>query len=38
MRNYVLYLSVYSIAPIVIGAILLWGMLVQQWTVASLRA
>lgn len=35
---YVLYLSVYSIIPIGIDTILLWGMLAQQWTVASLQS
>ena len=34
---YVLYLNVYSIAPIAMDAILLWGVLAQQWTVAGLR-
>jgi hypothetical protein len=34
---YVLYFSVYSIAPIAIDVILLWGVLAQQWTVASLN-
>lgn len=35
---YVLYLGVYSIIPVAIDAILLWGMLAQQWTVASLQS
>ena len=34
---YVLYLSVYSIIPIAIDAILLWGVLAQQWTAIGLR-
>ena len=34
---YVLYFSVYSIIPFAIDAILLWGVLAQQWTVASLQ-
>jgi len=34
---YVLYLSVYSIAPIALDALLLWSVLAQQWTAISLR-
>jgi hypothetical protein len=34
---YVLYLSVYSIIPIAIDVILLWGVLAQQWTAISLQ-
>lgn len=34
---YMLYLSVYSIVPIAFDAILLWGVLAQQWTAISLR-
>jgi hypothetical protein len=34
---YVLYLGVFSIAPIAIDVILLWGVLAQQWTAIGLR-
>ena len=35
---YVLYLSAFSIIPIAIDVILLWGVLAQQWSVVSLQS
>ena len=34
---YVLYFGLWSFLPIAIDGVLLWGVFVQQWTVAGLR-
>lgn len=35
---YILYFGIYSLVPIAIDAVLLWGVLVQHWTVSGLRS
>ena len=37
MLLYVLYFGLFSIIPIVIDLVLLWGLFVQNWTVTALR-